>query len=102
MQPTAELPPPAAADDAEPPSPPDTPPAGSPDLKARKKAPVFQRGLGGIQLRSKGRASLARKKSGPDDPSGHADAMRRDAAGWGPTGAEGIEIKNHEGNRKFR
>ena len=38
-QPPAELPPPATADGAEPPSPPDTPPAGSPDPKARKKAP---------------------------------------------------------------
>ena len=60
----------------------------------------FQRGGGAIHTRSRGSASQA--KSGPDDPTGHADAMRRDADGWGFNGAEGAEIDNHESNESWR
>ena len=99
---------PADAADAsdEPPveEPPLTLPSSPSPRKKRQPAPVFQRGLGGITLRPRGangKVRLAGKKAGPEDPSNHADAMRRDATGWGPTGAEGLEIDNHENNHSW-
>jgi hypothetical protein len=99
---------PADAVDAsdEPPieEPPVTLPSSPSPRKKRQSAPVFQRGLGGITLRPRGangKVRLAGKKAGPEDPSNHADAMRRDAPGWGPTGAEGLEIDNHESNHSW-
>ena len=99
-------PPPPNADLPEQPetplSPTATPPSPPAGRQRRAKLPHehFQRGGGAINTRSRGAASQA--KAGPDDPSGHDDAMRRDADGWGPKGAEGAEIDNHENNESWR
>ena len=99
-------PPPPDADLPEQPetplSPTATPPSPPAGRQRRAKLPHehFQRGGGAIHTRSRGAASQA--KAGPDDPSGHDDAMRRDADGWGPKGAEGAEIDNHENNESWR
>mmetsp|Transcript_37089 Transcript_37089/g.85102 ORF Transcript_37089/g.85102 Transcript_37089/m.85102 type:complete len:322 (-) Transcript_37089:1107-2072(-) len=75
-----------------------TPASGSDpeEVSVRKKAPVFQRGLGPIHLRS--RANLGRclavSSSSSTDPSNHAEAMKFDAPGW--SNAEATEIGNHE------
>ena len=77
-------------------------PTDAPRRRRRRLLPheYFQRGGGAIRTRSRGIASSA--KAGPEDPSGHADAMRRDATGWGFQGAEGAEIDNHEKNESWR
>ena len=107
--PEAAAAPPAARDDPAPPEPAEPPPspdAASPPTpstrRRRAKMPHehFQRGGGAIHTRSRG--SVSQAKSGPDDPTGHADAMRRDADGWGFNGAEGAEIDNHESNESWR
>ena len=111
QQPTPLPPSPATeAADAAPDSSPATPgdeatpdsPDPSPTRRRRRLQPheYFQRGNGAIHTRSRGAVSQA--KSGPDDPKNHPDAMRRDADGWGPKGAEGAEIDNHEKNESWR
>ena len=79
-----------------------TPSPASPRRRGRRLRPEehFQRGGGAIHTRSRGAVSLA--KVGPDDPTNHPDAMRRDPEGWGPKGAEGAEIDNHEKNGSWR
>ena len=80
-----------------------SPARASPNKRRHRKtaADHFQRGLGAITLRPRpGQSRLARKPSN-GEPTGHADAMRLDADGWGINGAEGIEIRNHEGNHSW-
>lgn len=58
----------------------------------------FRRGLGPIHLRPRhqttGSAHVARSNASPSDPTTHAEAMARDAVGWGAS--EVSEIANHE------
>ena len=96
--PPPEQPPPSPSEESPPPPGEATSPASPAGGKRRAKLPHehFQRGGGAIHTRSRGAVSLA--KTGPNDPINHPDAMRRDAVGWGPKGAEGAEIDNHESN----
>ena len=94
---------PAPPDAAEPAEAEDTNPSPAPPRRRgqrRRPEEHFQRGGGAIHTRSRGAVSLA--KGGPDDPTNHPDAMRRDPEGWGAKGAEGAEIDNHEKNGSWR
>ena len=85
---------------AEPAVPPASPSSPQPprERRARQPKPVWQRGLGAINLRERKPAALLAKR-GKEDPSNFPDAVRRDKEGWMNSMLK--EVLNHANNHSW-
>ena len=85
---------------AEPAVPPASPSSPQPprERRARQPKPVWQRGLGAINLRERKPVAYLAKR-GKDDPSNFPDAVRRDKEGWMSSMLK--EVLNHANNHSW-